>query len=166
MALPLPAPGTLRAGEPRGNTVSKGYSTRLWRIEDGLPQNRILSLAQTPDGYLWVGTSDGLARFDGVRFTLFDHSNTPALRDNTILVLLAGRDGELWIGTEGGGLTRYKDGTFQSFSGESGLTNGFVRAIYETANGPSGLGRTGGSSAGLAGVLNGWMERARFLWHR
>ena len=107
------------------------YSHRVWRIEDGLPQNRIRALCQTPDGYLWIGTAEGLARFDGMRFTIFDHSNAPALHDDGILALRVARDGALWIGTEGGGLVRYKDGTFHPFGRAEGLTNGFVRAIHE-----------------------------------
>ena len=91
------------------------YSHRIWRIEDGLPQNRIRAITQTSDGYLWVGTSEGLARFDGARFTVFDRSNTPALQDNGILTLRLTRDGTLWIGTEGGGLLSYKTGTFRAF---------------------------------------------------
>ena len=107
------------------------YSHRVWRIEDGLPQNRIRTIAQTPDGYLWVGTSEGLARFDGVRFTLYDPANTPALRDEGILVLRLASDGSLWIGTEGGGLVRYSHGEFRNFGPNEGLTNGFVRNIFE-----------------------------------
>jgi ligand-binding sensor domain-containing protein/signal transduction histidine kinase len=112
-------------------TTGGGYSHRVWRIEDGLPQNRIRALCQTPDGYLWIGTAEGLARFDGMRFTIFDHSNAPALRDDGILALRVARDGALWIGTEGGGLVRYKDGMFRNFGLKEGLTNGFVRAIHE-----------------------------------
>jgi len=115
--------------------VASQYSHRIWRIEDGLPQNRIRALAQTPDGYLWVGTSEGLARFDGVRFTLFDRSNTPAFQDNGILALRLARNGVLWIGTEGGGLMSYQSGIFHSFGAPEGLTNGFVRCIYEDRDG-------------------------------
>ena len=107
------------------------YSHRVWRIEDGLPENRIRTITQTPDGYLWVGTAEGLARFDGVRFTVFDRANTPALGDDGILALRLGSDGTLWIGTEGGGLVSYKAGSFRNFGVSEGITNGFVRAIYE-----------------------------------
>jgi ligand-binding sensor domain-containing protein len=82
------------------------YSHRIWRIEDGLPQNRIRALCQTPDGYLWIGTAEGLARFDGLRFTIFDHSNAPALHDDGILALRVARDGALWISKVGGSGTR------------------------------------------------------------
>ena len=107
------------------------YSHRTWRMEDGLPQNRIGAIGQTPDGYLWIGTTEGLARFDGARFTVFDGSNTPALHDDSIIALRLGADGSLWIGTEGGGLVRMFQGVFRSFGAQQGLTNGFVRAIYE-----------------------------------
>jgi ligand-binding sensor domain-containing protein/signal transduction histidine kinase len=106
------------------------YSHRIWRTEDGLPQNRVQSIAQTLEGYLWVGTSEGLARFDGVRFVIFDRSNTAAITDNSILSLEAAPDGSLWIGTEGGGLLRYARGVFQAFGEKDGLTNGFIRAVH------------------------------------
>jgi ligand-binding sensor domain-containing protein/signal transduction histidine kinase len=109
--------------------VAAEYSHRVWRTEDGLPQNRVQAIAQTADGYLWVGTSEGLARFDGVRFLIFDRANTAAITDNSILSLEAAPDGSLWIGTEGGGLLQYSRGAFQIFGQKDGLTNGFIRAI-------------------------------------
>src|SRR5271170_970759 len=98
------------------------YSHRVYRTEDGLPQNRIQAITQTPEGYLWVGTSEGLARFDGVRFLIFDRSNTPAISDDSIISLEAVPDGSLWIGTEGGGLLRYARGAFEKFGENAGLT--------------------------------------------
>src|SRR4051812_44768397 len=91
------------------------YSKRIWRSEDGLPQNRIHVITQTSDGYLWIGTSGGLVRFDGARFVAFDRSNTPGLGDDSILSLCPARDGSLWIGTEGGGLAQMKGGVLQTF---------------------------------------------------
>src|SRR5260221_14612109 len=99
------------------------YSRRVWRSDEGLPQNKIQVITQTGDGYLWIGTSGGLVRFDGVRFVVFDRSNTPALGDDSILSLCAARDGSLWIGTEGGGLGRMKSGVGQTFGAAQGLTN-------------------------------------------
>jgi signal transduction histidine kinase/ligand-binding sensor domain-containing protein len=115
--------------------ASAQYSRRVWRSEDGLPQNKIQVISQTPEGYLWIGTSGGLVRFDGVRFVVFDRSNTPALHEDSILSLCAARDGSLWIGTEGGGIARMKDGVFSEFGAKDGLTNGFVRAITEDRQG-------------------------------
>ena len=74
----------------------------VWLTESGLPQNTVHSIAQTRDGYIWVGTEEGLARFDGVQFTIFDKQNTPELKSNYIRALLADRSGALWIGTAEG----------------------------------------------------------------
>jgi ligand-binding sensor domain-containing protein/signal transduction histidine kinase/CheY-like chemotaxis protein len=84
-----------------------------WQTKDGLPQSSILSLAQTPDGYLWAGTQEGLVRFDGVSFTTFNQDDQPALKDNLVRRLEVEPDGTLWIAT-GRGLTRRSPhGTFE-----------------------------------------------------
>lgn len=119
---------------PQRNTLD-GYGRRVWQSADGLPESTIQAFAQTRDGYLWIGTSGGLLRFDGAHFTVFDRERTPALRDNSIYSLLAASDGALWIGTDGAGLVRYKNGSFQSFSAREGLTNGFIRVIFEDRQG-------------------------------
>src|SRR3982074_769683 len=90
------------------------YVSRIWRTQDGLPENRIRALAQTPDGYLWVGTSSGLARFDGVRFVVYARFNTPSMIDDNIRALTVARDGSLWAATDGGGLLHYQNGRFES----------------------------------------------------
>ncbi len=87
------------------------FPHRAWQAEHGLPQNSILSLAQTPEGYLWAGTLEGLVRFDGVRFTIFDETNTPELPDRAVRRIALGRDGTLWIGTERG-LAGMRQGVF------------------------------------------------------
>jgi ligand-binding sensor domain-containing protein/two-component sensor histidine kinase len=110
------------------------YSRRVWRSADGLPEDFAQSLAQTQDGYLWIGTSGGLARFDGVSFAVFNRENMSAFLDDSVYSLLVTKDGTLWAGTEGGGLVRYKDGRFRAFGAAEGLTNGFVRVIYEDRN--------------------------------
>src|SRR5215813_2737734 len=126
------------------------YSRRVWRSVDGLPEDFAQSLAQTQDGYLWIGTSGGLARFDGVSFVVFNRENTPALLDDSVYSLLVTKDGTLWAGTEGGGLIRYKDGRFRAFGHAEGLTNGFVRVIYEDRNGRLWV----GTDAGLFRMQN------------
>jgi ligand-binding sensor domain-containing protein/signal transduction histidine kinase len=84
---------------------------RAWQTADGLPQNSVLTMQQTPDGYLWGGTWEGLVRFDGVRFTVFDETNTPALPGRSIRNLALDRDGTLWIGTTKG-LALLREGRF------------------------------------------------------
>lgn len=111
------------------------YSRRVWQSADGLPEDFAQSVAQTPDGYLWIGTSGGLLRFDGLRFVLFDHASRPALTDDSIYTMLAERGGALWIGTEGGGLLCRHKSTFKHYGERQGLTNGFVRVIYRDRKG-------------------------------
>src|SRR5271169_6753036 len=82
--------------------AAPNYLTRAWQVEQGLPQNKVTAVVQTRDGYVWVGTYNGLARFDGVRFTVFDENNTPELRSRRITSLFEADDGTLWIGTESG----------------------------------------------------------------
>ncbi|MCH7725350.1 MAG: hypothetical protein IH991_02535, partial [Planctomycetes bacterium] len=67
------------------------FDYRTWTVADGLPENSVTSIVQTRDGYLWIGTFGGLARIDGVRFTVFDIANTEALGTNRILSLLEAR---------------------------------------------------------------------------
>ncbi len=111
------------------------YVATSWDNDSGLPQNSVQALVQTRDGYLWVGTQFGLARFDGVRFTVFDTNNVPELKGRNISALAETRDGALWIGTFDAGLTRYKDGQFQHFGDRDGLPNNYIKVIYETSDG-------------------------------
>ena len=83
-----------------------GYTRRVWQTQDGLPENTVQAFAQTPDNYLWIGTSGGLVRFDGAGFVLFDRENTPAIREDSVFCLTVARDGSLWAGTDGSGLLR------------------------------------------------------------
>jgi signal transduction histidine kinase/ligand-binding sensor domain-containing protein len=89
------------------------YVIDVWTPYQGLPQSRVLSIAQTPDGYLWVSTKLGwLARFDGIRFTPFSPENTPALGSPEIHKLLVDDQGVLWIGDIDGRLVKYSDNKF------------------------------------------------------
>src|ERR1700754_504512 len=102
------------------------YRFDSWTTDNGLPQNSIRSILQTRDGYLWLTTFDGLVRFDGVRFTVFDKSNTRGLSTNRFTSLYEDKDGTLWAGTGDGGLTLYRDGVFTSYTTADGLPGGQV----------------------------------------
>jgi signal transduction histidine kinase/ligand-binding sensor domain-containing protein len=84
----------------------------VWDSEDELPSSTVTAICQTPDGYLWIGTYNGLARFDGIRFVTFDPVNTPALGHARIQDLYLDGTGTLWINTYRGGLTSYRDEHF------------------------------------------------------
>ncbi|HEY4415592.1 MAG TPA: two-component regulator propeller domain-containing protein [Verrucomicrobiae bacterium] len=113
------------------------YAVKRWTTEDGLPQNRIACLQQTRDGYLWIGTWFGLARFDGACFTVFNQGNTPAFASdpsNTINALAEDTAGSLWIGTSDG-LIKYRNGRFQRFTVSDGLPDPDIRQLAAAAAG-------------------------------
>lgn len=117
-----------------------------WQVDDGLPDNVVQAITQTADGFLWVGTHGGLARFDGNQFVCYDASNTPALRNSSITALCAGKDGALWIGTDGGGLARLYNGVFSIFTATNGLAGNKILAIYESSDDSLWIGTTTGMS--------------------
>ena len=88
------------------------FQIETWTTERGLPDSSVTAITQTPDGYLWVGTYNGLARFDGINFVTFDPENTPALAHARVRQLFLDRQGALWINTFDGSLTRMQGGQF------------------------------------------------------
>src|SRR5271167_1284283 len=120
------------------------YTRRIWRVQDGLPEDTVQAIQQSPDGYLWIGTTGGLVRFDGSHFHLYDHATTPALADNSVFCVLSARDGSLWIGSDGGGLVHFKDGVFRAYTQADGLTNSFVRSLFADDQGRIWIGTDNG----------------------
>jgi len=110
------------------------YVHRSWETKDGLPQNSIVSLVQSDEGYLWFGTRDGLVRFDGARFTVFTSTNTPAFHSNAVLSVKLGINGTIWISTDDG-LIRYANGLFERFDEESGLSSNYVQTVLQEPDG-------------------------------
>lgn len=92
-----------------------------WTTENGLPQNSVRDILQTQDGYLWLTTFDGLVRFDGVRFTVFNKSNTPGLTSNRFVSLFEDRRGDLWATTESGEIVRRHKGGFTTYNQSHGV---------------------------------------------
>jgi signal transduction histidine kinase/ligand-binding sensor domain-containing protein len=127
------------------------YIHDTWDSANGLPQNSVLCIGQTSDGYLWFGTEEGLVRFDGVEFTVFTKTNTPGLQNNEISALLADRE-NLWIGTHGGGLTRLHAGTFTTFNGTNSSLPDTILCLFEDRAGVLWIGTDGG---GLVRFENG-----------
>lgn len=110
------------------------YGRQSWMMENGLPQNTVHALAQTRNGFLWLGTEAGLVRFDGNSFAVFDRNSTPALPSGDIRCLLETSDGALWVGT-GEGLARWQNGSVTAFGTRNGLPGDSVRALIETSDG-------------------------------
>jgi ligand-binding sensor domain-containing protein/signal transduction histidine kinase len=109
------------------------YSRTLWTQEHGLPQDTIRAIAQTPDGYLWLGTDEGLARFDGYDFAVFNKANRD-LPANSITALAVSADGSLWIATSAG-LTRYKGQQFRTYTAAQDLPDNNVSALFADGQG-------------------------------
>jgi signal transduction histidine kinase/ligand-binding sensor domain-containing protein len=97
------------------------YRFKAWTAEDGLPQNIIRGMHQTPDGYLWIATLDGMARFGGTHFKAFNKGNTPGIISNRFNAMVGGQDGDLWMVTESGRITRYHNDSFQTYGEAQGL---------------------------------------------
>jgi ligand-binding sensor domain-containing protein/signal transduction histidine kinase len=163
LLLALPAVGARAEADQRGAgraggggesaaAVDSAIADAGWRAlahygqPQGLPQSSVYSLVQTRDGYLWVGTRGGLARFDGVRFTTFDNRDKSQLRENEIWSLLEADDGSLWIATFGGGVSRLKDGRFQVFTRRDGVASDYVTSLSKGPDGSIWIGTDGGVS--------------------
>jgi len=104
-------------------------SIDVWTTDNGLPQNTISGLCQAADGYLWLATFDGLARFDGVRFTTFKMADAPGIRSNRFDSILCAANGDLWAATEWSGITRYHNGQFITYTTENGLPSNEVKKV-------------------------------------
>jgi signal transduction histidine kinase/ligand-binding sensor domain-containing protein len=110
-------------------SATPDFYFRSWQTQEGLPSNKILDLRQTQDGFIWIATLDGLVRFDGIKFTVFDNTNAEALTDQSLTCLFEGRDGTLWIGHVSGAVTRYKDGRFETTPRPAAQPDGIVKHI-------------------------------------
>src|SRR5215467_1067461 len=109
------------------------WSTRIWQSDDGLPNNRLTSLAETPDGFLWIATPTRVTRFDGDRFeTISRETFAPGMPQRTS-TLLRSRDGGLWLAMDHGPLIYAKAGSTQFFT--NGLPDENVQTLMEAADG-------------------------------
>ncbi len=127
------------------------YFMRVWQTQDGLPNNAVTAIVQTQNGYLWLATYDGLVRFDGVTFTVFDNSNTPQMHSSRITSLFEDSTGNLWIGCESGDLIRYREGQFFSVSFHPKWENKKILSIGANARGRIRLMNGDGKLADLDG---------------
>ncbi|MCP4219628.1 MAG: response regulator [bacterium] len=112
------------------------YVLDAWTTDDGLPQNSIVSLLQTGDGYLLGGTQRGIFRFNGMDFEVFNKINTPALRKSDFVTcLLKHSDGSVWIGTQDGELIRMQDWKFENIIDNTPLAGNAVNALGQDGEG-------------------------------
>lgn len=142
-ALLFAGPLIPRAGADANELATpQGLAIRSWGTDAGLPQNTVNVILQTREGYLWLGTQNGLARFDGVQFTPFGLGE--GLRSVQVKCLIQDRQDALWIGTLGGGLSRLAGGRIRTFSREDGLNSDNITALATDREGNVWIGtRTG-----------------------
>ncbi len=140
----------------------------VWTTSNGLPHDSVRAIAQAADGYLWFGTADGLARFDGVNFTVFNESNTPLLKQSAIISMQAAPDGSLWMGTGSGGLLRYRNGGFEKMGGPGLPGSSSIRALLMDSRGVLWIGADGGLARldrgrGASVFSGGWEANVHVL---
>jgi ligand-binding sensor domain-containing protein/tRNA A-37 threonylcarbamoyl transferase component Bud32 len=151
----------IRALDPQKN-VSQ-YSLNIWRSDRGLPLNTILDILQDHSKYIWLGTNNGLVRFDGVNFVLFDSKNTEALGDSFINTLYEDRQGILWCGTYRGDLIKVDRGKFTRQQLALSGSSRNIHAITEDAQGNLWIAVANGLICKPAGFAGRYIEDAAFV---
>ena len=139
----------------------KQYVHQVWTTENGLPQNTANSIVQTHDGHIWFATDEGLARFDGVEFRVFDRTNTKGLPSSWFVRLKEDSAGGLWVRPAGfaPGIVRYHDGTFTFFDTSNGLPNNRAITWENDRHGRMWIGTPGGLVESNAGKLRTYTVR-------
>ena len=120
------------ANSANASGANKGISQYIrdqWGAEQGFPGGPVYAIAQTPDGYLWIGAERGLIRFDGLSFRFFQHTDSAPLPDGAVLGLVVDAEGDLWIRLQGPRLLRYRDGAFRDVIPNLGLAEADVTAM-------------------------------------
>ena len=151
LALSLAAP-LLWGLDPRLAVTQFGHD--VWTTAEGLPQDAIRAIAQTSDGYLWFATTDGLARFDGVSFTVF--TATSGAPSSWFTVLAPDREGGLWAACGSpSGMARYRHGKFEEVAIDFGIPSRVYRSLLVDSRGTLWVGGDGG----LSRLQNGHVTR-------
>jgi diguanylate cyclase (GGDEF)-like protein len=157
-----------------------GYISRSWDTQNGLPQTSAQTVLQSRDGFIWLGTQEGLVRFDGMDFYVFNKKNTPEFRHNDVRALCEARDGRLWIGTANG-LLSYQSGRFSTHFLDRGGGADLATVLFEDERATLWIGTNGGglhrlkdgrfaetltSREGLASdvVTSVWVDRKGIGW--
>jgi ligand-binding sensor domain-containing protein len=110
------------------------FAHTAWGPKDGAP-NPITALAQTPDGYLWLGSPDGLCRFDGVVFERYQPQSGGPFPAHTVSSLLALPNGDLWIGFSSGGVSLLRHGNASNYSAREGMPSGVIWSFAQDREG-------------------------------
>ncbi len=129
------AAGHLVAERPAHAETGNWFALHTWGARHGLPESAVRGLLQDRDGYLWVATVAGLARFDGVRFIVFDDREHGPLKEIELQAMAQAADGSIWIASFGGGITRLHQGKFTTFTKAQGLGGNFATSLVADRDG-------------------------------
>ena len=143
-ALPARAGQGLDPAKPLEQYTLEQYTVRSWSSDEGCPSTGVLDVLQTRDGYLWLATFNGLARFDGVRFTVYNSSTTQEMQASSFYTLCQDSVGALWAGSNGHGLYRIAKGKISSWQTAHGLSSNVVNTVCADAAGTVWVGTTNG----------------------
>jgi|TARA_R110000772_G_scaffold252390_1_gene367743 diguanylate cyclase (GGDEF)-like protein len=127
--------------------------------DEGLPSDTVWVARSDREGFLWLGTKNGLARFDGVKFTLFNKLNQPAFRSNDIRDIEIVADGSVWLATYGGGVLHYVDGAFTAYTTDEGLADNIVHDILPAADGTLWFATSQGLSRLRGNEMRSWTQQ-------
>src|SRR5512140_1448854 len=134
--------------------VEPSWAVKQWTTAHGLPQSTVTALAQTPDGFLWVGTSGGLVRFDGTRFRPVPVAGAEGSETLQVSALAVDSGGTVWVGTESSGAYRLESGVLRRFPSPSALDGAYIQTMTASTDGTVWFGyREHGLAAVRAGAL-------------
>jgi ligand-binding sensor domain-containing protein/signal transduction histidine kinase len=140
---------------PSAANYDSPFLQRVWQSDQGLPHDSVNAIVQTRDGYLWIGTRKGVARFDGIRFTILD--DIPEITNENVSALCEDKEGTLWIGTERG-VARIKEGKISHYGQADGLVGDNVRTIHEGKDGAIWIGTATGLSRFQKGEFHNFTQ--------
>ena len=133
LALTVVLPSSLFSLDPQKSIAQ--YGQNVWLRKNGLPANAVNVVLQTHDGYIWLDTSAGLFRFDGMSFTEIAIDSVGETTRETVTPLLESKDSNLWIGTTFHGLRRIKNGKIYRYGLKKGFFDTHVMSLFESRHG-------------------------------
>ena len=120
------------------------YVNQVWTAAEGLPGNTVTDLLQKSDGYLYIGTYDGLVRFDGVKFTILNKNTVSDFRCVSARTIFEDTDGNLWVGSNDEGVAKISSSGIEMFTTDNGLPNNSIRDIAQDKSGNIWIGTSNG----------------------
>ncbi len=138
----LPVFNTVMALNPDRSMTQ--YMQTVWTTNEGLPSDNLMDLIQDSDGFIWIGSYEGLIRFDGVEFKILSKYTHPDFRSTSARILYKGKDNTIWVGTNGEGVAKYVNGRFTMYTTRQGLPDNSIRRIFQDRSGTVWIGTTSG----------------------